>query len=205
MLRPNAPLRRDTDATFTRFLAALYLALAASACGQDADSSAEYTGPLMRPGEDCLSCHSEGAGRGAPIWSLGGTVSGHADAAADEGIAGVDVVISDAAGGLLLKLTTNAVATSTLRSRCRQNFASGSSTRARASRCRARRPPGSAMPVTTIRPSDKLLGASTSRRASLPVVRRSTAKTSEASPRVRRNLGSGLARADRGTTRDDLV
>lgn len=92
-------------------LVCLLLALATTvglaACGSS-DESGEVTGPLMRPGEDCLSCHSEGAGRGAPAWSLGGTVYASPDAKADEGVSGVDVLVSDADGTLLEKLTTNA-------------------------------------------------------------------------------------------------
>lgn len=77
-----------------------------AACGA-AEPEGEYTGPLMRPGQDCLSCHSDGAGRGAPTWSAGGTVYAKADAKADEGVAGVDVLLSAPDGTLLEKLVTN--------------------------------------------------------------------------------------------------
>jgi hypothetical protein len=79
-----------------------------AACGS-AEPQAEATGPLMRPGQDCLSCHSDGAGRGAPTWSAAGTVYAKADAEADEGVAGVDVLLSAADGSLLQKLVTNDV------------------------------------------------------------------------------------------------
>ncbi len=61
----------------------------------------------MRPGEDCLSCHSEGSGRSAPIWSAGGTVYARADAAANEGVSGVRVMLSSSDGELIETLTTN--------------------------------------------------------------------------------------------------
>lgn len=82
-------------------------ALALAGCG--AEPEGEQTGPLMRPGQDCLSCHSEGAGRGAPIWSAGGTVYAKADAQADEGVQGVDVLLSAPDGSLIEKLVTNKV------------------------------------------------------------------------------------------------
>ena len=58
-----------------RFLVAtMGIGVALSACGGTNQETGEYTGPLMRPGQDCLSCHSDGAGRGAPTWSAGCTV-----------------------------------------------------------------------------------------------------------------------------------
>jgi len=87
-------------------LACLALGASLAACGS-AEPEGEYTGPLMRPGQDCLSCHSDGAGRGAPTWSAGGTVYAKADAQPDEGVPGVDVLISAPDGTLLQKLVTN--------------------------------------------------------------------------------------------------
>ncbi len=81
--------------------------IALAACGSE--PKGEHTGPLMRPGQDCLSCHSEGAGRGAPIWSAGGTVYAKADTKADAGVQGVDVLLSAPDGSLLEKLVTNEV------------------------------------------------------------------------------------------------
>jgi Spondin_N len=89
-------------------LLALGSGIALAACGAE-PKGGEYTGPLMRPGEDCLSCHSEGAGRGAPTWSAGGTVYAKADAKADEGVKGVDVLLSAPDGRLIEKLVTNEV------------------------------------------------------------------------------------------------
>ena len=61
-------------------------------------------GPTMRPGDDCLRCHggSPAAGeeeeRHATPWSLAGTVYPTTNAAANAGIEGVDVQVTDAAG-----------------------------------------------------------------------------------------------------------
>lgn len=90
-------------------LASAFVGLAIGACGSTDEAAGEYTGPLMRPGEDCLSCHGEGAGRGAPVRSAAGTVYARADAEAHEGVAGADVLLSDAEGALITKLTTNSV------------------------------------------------------------------------------------------------
>lgn len=82
--------------------------LGSGACGT-AEPQTEATGPLMRPGEDCLSCHSADSGRGAPVWSAAGTVYPRADAAAHEGVPGAEVRLSAPDGSLIAKLTTNAV------------------------------------------------------------------------------------------------
>jgi hypothetical protein len=79
-----------------------------SACGSSGDDeTGEITGPLMRPGEDCLSCHSRNSGRDAPVWSAAGTVFPSAEAAASEGVAGVSVHLFDDGGELIETLTTN--------------------------------------------------------------------------------------------------
>jgi hypothetical protein len=89
-------------------IASVTIGVGVAACGTEAEPG-EYTGPLMRPGQDCLSCHSADSGRGAPTWSAGGTVYAKADAKADEGVEGVDVILSDADGKLIEKLVTNSV------------------------------------------------------------------------------------------------
>lgn len=63
------------------------------------------TGPLMRPGENCLGCH-DGGGR-APRFRLAGTVFECGTAEKHEGVAGVEVIVSDPAGAEVLRLTTN--------------------------------------------------------------------------------------------------
>jgi hypothetical protein len=57
------------------------------ACGSKHEG--EKTGPTMRPGEDCRSCHG---------FSAAGTVFPAPDAAASGGLAGATVTVSDAAG-----------------------------------------------------------------------------------------------------------
>lgn len=105
----NRPGRSTVSVRMPRFFAltscfGLFLA----ACGSPQDHG-EVTGPLMRPGQDCLSCHSEGAGRGAPTWTAAGTVYALADADAESGVPRVDVLLKNADNTLIEKLTTNAV------------------------------------------------------------------------------------------------
>jgi hypothetical protein len=71
-------------------LALLLAALSLAACGGGGDGA---TGPLMRPGSDCLGCHA---------FAAAGTVF-HADGT---GAAGVGVVVT--VGGTAHPLTTNA-------------------------------------------------------------------------------------------------
>ncbi len=70
----------------TSLLLAASVVLAASACGPD-DGAGSSTGATMRPGENCLSCHSN--------FTLAGTVY-----AADTllGVGGVDVAVTDGGG-----------------------------------------------------------------------------------------------------------
>ena len=70
-----------------------------SGCSERHDSS-------MRPGSNCMTCHD---GAAAPRWSVAGTVFPCAQADVGAGVDGVTVVITDAAGTDLLRLTTNAV------------------------------------------------------------------------------------------------
>ncbi len=60
--------------------------------------------PLMRPGEDCLRCHD---GDRAPRWTAAGTVYGDENAAADQGIRGVTVVVIDSSAKAI-ELVSNA-------------------------------------------------------------------------------------------------
>lgn len=68
----------------------------------------EEPGPFMRPGDNCLRCHSANSGTGAPVWSAGGTVYAKPDAAESEGVEGAVVTLTDATGKVV-ELTTNAV------------------------------------------------------------------------------------------------
>ncbi len=87
-------------------LAVILAAIGSLACDTE-EQHADATGPLMRPGEDCLSCHSADSGRGAPVWSAAGTVYARADAEPHEGVTGAHVLLSRPDGSLVAKLTTN--------------------------------------------------------------------------------------------------
>ena len=92
-----------------RFLALTSsLALLLAACSSP-EAHGEVTGPLMRPGQDCLSCHSDGAGRGAPTWTAAGTVYAAVDANPESGVPRVDVLLKTAQGALIERLVTNTV------------------------------------------------------------------------------------------------
>lgn len=55
-------------------------------------------GPTMKPGGDCISCHSSGEG---PHFTVAGTVmNDYVDAIGCEGIEGVTVTLTDADGGV---------------------------------------------------------------------------------------------------------
>jgi len=62
------------------------------------------TGPLMRPGENCMGCHTGGR---APRFQIAGTVFECGEAGSHDGVAGVDVVVRSPAGEEVLRLTTN--------------------------------------------------------------------------------------------------
>lgn len=66
----------------------------------------EKTGPLMRPGQNCLRCHTAGGQAAAKPFSVGGTVFPKPDAGLCEGVAGVTVRVTDAKGKRV-ELTTN--------------------------------------------------------------------------------------------------
>lgn len=78
------------------------LSLSLAACGP----AGEEEGPLMRPGENCLSCH-DGSQREAPRFTAAGTVYETTSAAPSAGVAGVAVLLTDA-NGAVTTLTTNA-------------------------------------------------------------------------------------------------
>ncbi len=71
-------------------------------------ATVQSTGPLMRPGDNCLRCHSEGAKEGAPPWSAAGTVYESPDAPREAGIGGVSVILTDVSGKEV-RLVTNEV------------------------------------------------------------------------------------------------
>lgn len=97
-------------------LLSLFLTMTAGgivACGSDEGPSKvavdrNATGPLMRSGENCLSCHRAGGQAQSKPWSAAGTVFNRADSPLDDGVEGATIVITDGAG-TVEKLTTNAV------------------------------------------------------------------------------------------------
>lgn len=89
----------------TALLIACSLPLSITACdGAAPDQADTYdpaaTGPLMRPGENCLRCHEPGFGDDAPTWSFGGTVYSFADEEdrINGGLEGAVLTVTDAEG-----------------------------------------------------------------------------------------------------------
>ncbi len=68
----------------------------------------EATGPMMRPGNNCLRCHSEGGQASSRPFSVGGTVFERGNASRCEGVAGVIIEVTDAKQKRVV-LTSNAV------------------------------------------------------------------------------------------------
>ncbi len=68
------------------------------------------TGPLMRPGDNCLRCHrSERSDYPtAPAWTAAGTVFPGPDSPTTDGVPDVNVLLLDGAGTLIETLVTNA-------------------------------------------------------------------------------------------------
>lgn len=90
-----------------RQLAIIGMCIAVASCGAARVEPAAF-GPTMRPGDNCLRCHNERSSTGAPPWSAAGTVFSRFDSDRDEGVEGVTVTITDAAGKVVT-LTTNEV------------------------------------------------------------------------------------------------
>ncbi|MBS2014578.1 MAG: hypothetical protein JST00_16950 [Deltaproteobacteria bacterium] len=95
--------------------------MATSACGSSDEpagdvaapgtdlSATEVRGATMRPGDNCLRCHSKPGKYGAPEWTAGGTIYARRDAPFDsEGVRGVKVTLRDAEGRTATAIT-NAV------------------------------------------------------------------------------------------------
>ena len=105
----------------TATLLSLTLAALLAACGGDPDeetptaSQAQAFGPLMRPGENCLGCHTENpvrsdatgpSGRKATPWTAAGTV--FQGPTSREGLAGARLTFTGKDGQPVV-LTTNEV------------------------------------------------------------------------------------------------
>jgi hypothetical protein len=74
-------------------------------CGGHEDDD-DDGGPLMRPGENCQSCHAPG-GRARSSFTVAGTVFPSATSGSQSGISGVTVLVVDA-NGSQLTLQSNA-------------------------------------------------------------------------------------------------
>lgn len=68
----------------------------------------ETTGPLMRPGDNCLRCHVAGGEAAGKPFSFGGTLFLTADAGLCDGVEGVTVRVTDA-DGKTVSVVSNAV------------------------------------------------------------------------------------------------
>lgn len=91
---------------------ALLASLAAAGCGANTGDSAcgdiqTEPGPLMRPGQNCLSCHQDGFGDpDAPVFSAAGTVFSSPQSDHCDGVEGAKIFLA-AADGTEIELTTN--------------------------------------------------------------------------------------------------
>jgi hypothetical protein len=85
------------------------LTLALLGCSSSAEEpTAGTTGPLMRPGDNCLRCHQANSAVGAPEWTAAGTVFPVHDAPTMDGVEGAMLSITDATGHTV-SLVTNEV------------------------------------------------------------------------------------------------
>jgi hypothetical protein len=109
--RAAEALARFTKSRVLVALVALALGALASGCGESPSSDFPFeTGATMKPGDDCLRCHSTGSDYPtAPSWTAAGTVFPRVDSPAADGVSGVTVVLSSAEGELLEELVTNSV------------------------------------------------------------------------------------------------
>jgi hypothetical protein len=85
-------------------VAILVGAAALAACGGEDEME---TGPLMRPGENCLACHTQGGEADEHRWTAAGTVFRSPTADPSEGVEGAIVRIRGADGNTI-ELRTNA-------------------------------------------------------------------------------------------------
>jgi len=67
----------------------------------------EATGPLMRPGSNCLRCHAAGGRAAGAPFSVGGTVFPARDSEVCGGVMGVTIEVTDSRGKQL-RLVSNA-------------------------------------------------------------------------------------------------
>lgn len=96
-------MRRPTLASARPLLLLLpLLSATSSGCGND-------NGPLMRPGENCMTCHgpTPTGGERGPRFYAAGTVFGAPGADVNSGVEGITVTITDA-NAKKVTMTTNA-------------------------------------------------------------------------------------------------
>lgn len=98
----------------TVWLVACLCAGVALGCASDDEGSSPFgfeTGPMMRPGDNCLRCHRSERTEypSAPDWTAAGTVYPGPDSPPSDGVPGVTVLLLDADGGEVVSLVTNAV------------------------------------------------------------------------------------------------
>lgn len=94
---------------------AALLATALIACGSSEEQTSSggfgfETGPLMRPGDNCLRCHRDERSDypSAPAWTAAGTVFPGPDSPVSDGVSGVTVLLMDEDGQTVASLMTNA-------------------------------------------------------------------------------------------------
>lgn len=87
-------------------IAAIAVAAAAvlSACGPGGEGA---SGPLMNPGENCISCHAANGSAAEKTFTVAGSVFAGPKDQADGGLSGVTITITDASGTDTV-LTSNA-------------------------------------------------------------------------------------------------
>jgi hypothetical protein len=78
----------------------LLAALALAACSMDERAA------RRNPGKECIECHRPGGKDPDHLFTAGGTVYAFPAAAADAGVGGVEIVITDASGRVV-RLTSN--------------------------------------------------------------------------------------------------
>jgi hypothetical protein len=101
--------------TLIRIALAALLASALIGCGSSEEQASSggfgfATGPLMRPGDNCLRCHRDERTDypSAPVWTAAGTVFPGPDSPVSDGVSGVTVLLMDEGGQTVESLVTNA-------------------------------------------------------------------------------------------------
>lgn len=96
---------RTNRKTLGRMAGAALAVVIAAGCGGGEGGEGSAT---MAAGENCLGCHVDGGKASERPFTVAGTVYGSPDAAANEGVEGAQVKITDSAGKVV-NLTSNSV------------------------------------------------------------------------------------------------